>query len=126
MSPRHILIADDDRHLRDSLCEVMTDAGWQAVTASCGSQAIEVLSHGHFDLLLSDVDMPDMTGFELLAWATSRHGTLPAHLATVLMSARATPDLTAAAVRSGAITLLAKPVQIAEITRLANHLFPAS
>jgi DNA-binding NtrC family response regulator len=127
MSPRHILIADDDRHLRESLCEVMTDAGWSAVAAGCGKQAIEVLSHGHFDLLLSDVDMPDMTGFELLAWATShRHPEPPANLTTVLMSARATPDLTSAALRSGAITLLPKPVRIAEITRLVSTLFPNS
>ena len=117
---RTVLIADDDRHLRDSLCEVMIAAGWEPTPADCGSRAIAHLSRTSFDLLLSDVDMPDMTGFELLAWAREHHHDEP----TVLMSARANRELSQAATRAGAITLLPKPVQITEITGLVARLFP--
>ena len=120
MQPRHILIADDDRNLRDSLCEVLSAAGWLPVAAGCGSQAIALMERSPFDLLLSDVDMPDMTGFQLLAWAREHHHAEPA----VLMSARANHDLSCAAARAGAITLLPKPVRIHEITALVSHLFP--
>jgi len=121
MTPRHILIADDDRHLRDSLCEVLADAGWQPTAAGCGSQAIAFMERGAFDLLLSDVDMPDMTGFQLLAWAREHRHPEPA----VLMSARANAELATAASRAGAITLLPKPVGVCEITRLVSSLFPS-
>ena len=117
---RHVLIADDDRNLRDSLCEVLSDAGWVAASAGCGSQAIALLERSPFDLLLSDVDMPDMTGFQLLAWAREHHHSEPA----VLMSARANHDLSRAAARAGALTLLPKPVRIHELTALVSNLFP--
>jgi len=120
MTTRHILIADDDRHLRDSLCEVMIATGWEPTPADCGTQAIAHLTRASFDLMLSDVDMPDMTGFELLAWARKHHHSEP----TVLMSARANRELSHAATRAGAITLLTKPVQITEITTLVTKLFP--
>jgi CheY-like chemotaxis protein len=119
---RHILIADDDRHLRESLCEVMGDAGWSAQSAGCGAQAIQLLNGGRFDLLLSDVDMPDMTGFQLLAWARAHQHPEPA----VLMSARANPELVQAATRAGAVTLLPKPVRAAELTKLVTNLFAHS
>ena len=135
MLHRHILIADDDRHLRESLCEVLTDIGWDATPVGCGQEAIRRLERGQFDLLLSDVDMPDMTGFELLAWA-HRHlgperstlqtpgGMARADFKTVLMSARADQFLSAAAVSAGAVTLLPKPVRVSELSALMHTMYP--
>ncbi len=124
MSLRHILIADDDRHLRDSLGEVLAGFGWQTTVVGCGSQAIAELSHGRFDLLLSDIDMPDMTGFQLLAWARDhQHGEPSSVMPTVLMSARANADLGREARRAGAVTLLAKPVRVAELNAVVTAIF---
>lgn len=119
MSHHHILIADDDRHLRESLGEVLMGFGWQTTVVGCGSQAMAELSHGRFDLLLSDIDMPDMTGFQLLAWARDHQHGEP----TVLMSARANADLSREARRAGAVTLLAKPVQVAELNAVVTAIF---
>ena len=134
MSHRHILIADDDRNLRESLCEVLTDIGWDATPVGCGQEAIRRLERGQFDLLLSDVDMPDMSGFELLAWAHSHlglgacpqasGGALRADLKTVLMSARADHRLSVAAVSAGAVTLLPKPVRVSELSALMHTMYP--
>ncbi len=66
-----ILIADDDRRLRESLSEVFNDLGCTTRTAGSGGGAIEVLRQTRCDLLLSDVDMPDMTGFALLSWVSA-------------------------------------------------------
>ena len=124
MSNRHILIADDDRNLRESLGEVLSGFGWQTTVVACGSQAIAELNRHRFDLLLSDVDMPDMTGFQLLAWARDHeHGEPTVLMPTVLMSARATADLGREARRLGAVTLLAKPVQVAELNSLVSSIF---
>ena len=61
-----ILIADDDRLVRESLHDLLADLGWTIEEAGNGTDAIAVLSRMRCDLLLSDVDMPDMTGFQLI------------------------------------------------------------
>jgi DNA-binding NtrC family response regulator len=115
---RSILIADDDRLLRESLCDVLADLGFKTRQVGTGASAIGVIKEHRFDLMISDVDMPDMTGFALLEWVTC-HAPMPA----VLMSARADSDLGRAARESGAIVLLPKPVQVANITSVIHQLF---
>jgi CheY-like chemotaxis protein len=121
MRSRTILIADDDRLVRESLHDVLADFGWAIEEASNGTDAIAVLSRMRCDLLLSDVDMPDMTGFQLLSWVTD-----PTHFSNPttrpLMSARADHQLGLAAQRAGAVTLLSKPVELPAITSLVHHL----
>jgi CheY-like chemotaxis protein len=120
--PRSVLIADDDRLFRESLCEALADLGWDADSAADGASAIAALNQRPRDLLLSDVDMPDMTGFQLLDWINNHPGPPTAR---VLMSARANPELDAAAKRVGAAALLAKPVHIIQLNHLVTSLFPA-
>jgi CheY-like chemotaxis protein len=120
MISRSVLVAEDDRLLRESLCEVLDDLGCATRSADCGGQAIEILSRERFDLLLSDVDMPDMTGFALLSWLSTRQP----HPSTVLMSARADRELEAAAQRAGALALLPKPVKAGSLSNLLQRLFP--
>ena len=120
MPPRAILIADDDRLLRESLCDALSFLGCEARSVGNASEAIEMLGNQvACDLLLSDVDMPDMTGFQLLAWARDHQHGEP----TVLMSARATADLGREARRLGAVTLLAKPVPTAELNAVVSAIF---
>lgn len=120
MLPRTILIADDDRLMRESLSEILMGMGCHTWQARDGHSAIEILSHDRCDLLLSDVDMPDMTGFQLLDWVRSH----PPITSTVLMSARADDlQLHEAAREGGALALLSKPVGISTITNLFSTLF---
>ncbi len=120
---RTVLIADDDRLLRESLCDALADLGWDPSAAADGTSAIAALNHRPCDLLLSDVDMPDMTGFQLLEWVNAHP---PQPTVRVLMSARANADLDRAARRAGASALLAKPVHILQLNTLVSSLFPPS
>ena len=126
-----ILIADDDRRLRESLHEVFADLGCTIAEAGNGTDAMAVLSRMHCDLLLSDIDMPDMTGFQLLYWVNDqsriqspnhRPSMLNPSMKIVLMSARADQHLSREAQRAGAMALLAKPVELPAITLLVNNL----
>jgi len=110
-----VLIADDDPLVRESLGDCLGDLGCRVTTVFNGQAAIARLSAGPVDILLSDVDMPDMTGFEILAWLRV-HPPLP--LAMILMSGRADGSLTAAAHAAGAMDLLPKPVQLGRMTAL--------
>jgi CheY-like chemotaxis protein len=126
-----ILIADDDRHLRESLHEFLADLGCDIAEAGNGLDAIALLTSKRCDLLLSDVDMPDMTGFQLLSWVTDQgriqspnrsSSMLNPAMKVVLMSARADQHLGREAQRAGAITLLSKPVELPAITSLVHSL----
>ena len=117
---RSLIVADDDRLVRETLCDLLEPFGFAARQAADGASAIRELGRGRCDLLLSDVDMPDMTGFQVLDWARAHPPAPP----TVLMSARADADLGRAARDAGAITLLAKPVEITVLAGLVRTLFP--
>jgi len=121
MIARSILVADDDRLLRESLCEALSDLGHRTLDANCGQRAIAIIEgNRQLDLLLSDVDMPDMTGFALIDWLHA-HRLAPA---VVLMSARADAQLDRAAHDAGAVCLLSKPVGVGRIAGLVAQLFP--
>jgi CheY-like chemotaxis protein len=129
MHPHTILIADDDRLLRESLSEILAGLGCQTCQAGNVGSAIEMLRSRPCDLLLSDVDMPDMSGFELLSWVNEHppfpHSPAAApgwHLPVVLMSARADRELGRAALSAGAMALLPKPVEIGSLSSLVHQL----
>src|SRR3569623_972776 len=107
MIPRTVLVAEDDRLQRESLCEVLDDLGCATRGVECGGEAIKVLQRERCDLVLSDVDMPDMTGFVLLSMIHRLSPLPPAWRS----SARADRELERAALRAGASTLLPKPVK---------------
>ncbi len=119
MAPRTILVADDDRHLRESLVEMLSGLGCLALPVAGGSAAMTELGRAHFGLLLSDVDMPDLSGFQLIAWAQERG--CADHCA--LMSARADAQLSTRAHQAGAVAMLAKPVALRHLSSLLTNAF---
>jgi CheY-like chemotaxis protein len=121
MDARTILVADDDALLRESLCDLLADLGYAPRPAADGRGAIRILDHEACQLVLSDIDMPDMTGFALLGWIRE-HGGTPA----VLMSARADQHLATEAQRCGALALWAKPVGSATVTTFISSFFSSS
>ncbi|MGZ4961169.1 MAG: response regulator, partial [Limisphaerales bacterium] len=63
---RHILLADDDIDLLELNKEVLSAAGYQVTTATDGALAWAALQAVRFDLLITDNNMPNTTGIELL------------------------------------------------------------
>ena len=60
-----ILLAEDDEAMRTYLSRALENAGYSVVSVDCGSAAVPYLEAEHFDLLLSDIVMPEMDGIEL-------------------------------------------------------------
>jgi len=114
MAPRTILVADDDRHLRESLVEMLVGLGCQALPAANGNAAMTELSRTRFSLLLSDV-----SGFQLIAWAQER-GCADR---CALMSARTDALLSTRAHEAGAVAMLAKPVALRHLSTLLTNAF---
>lgn len=112
--PHRILVVDDDTDVRDLVCRMLEQNGYEAVPAKDGRQALERLSLLPPDLVITDVVMPDVDGFEVLL--KLRH--LAPGVETMVMSGggRVAPDFyLETARRLGARAVLRKPFTKAEI-----------
>jgi len=103
----HILIIDDEASLRQTLARILQRAGYEVTTAANGQEGLALIAEHSFDLVYSDIRMPDMGGLELLKVVREKFPDLPVVLFT------AQPDLNSAvdAVRSGAVDYLMKPLK---------------
>ncbi|MFL0671615.1 MAG: cell cycle two-component system response regulator CpdR [Erythrobacter sp.] len=63
-APR-ILLAEDEEAMRTYLARALTNAGYEVSAVSRGTDALPLLENGDFDLLVSDIVMPEMDGIEL-------------------------------------------------------------
>src|SRR4029453_1439197 len=85
-TPR-ILVADDERSMRELLAIVLRREGYDVVLAENGRQAIAELEHRPIDLLISDIQMPDMNGVEVLRAAKQINQDLAGIMVTAFASA---------------------------------------
>src|ERR1700736_2204736 len=72
-NPTRVLVVDDDALQREALAEMVASLGFEAVTASDGREALESHAEHAADLILTDLIMPKMDGFELLR-SLEEHG----------------------------------------------------
>jgi DNA-binding NtrC family response regulator len=106
-----ILIVDDDPGQRSLLNTFLRTQGFETVTADSGQQALETLRTGKFNMMISDVRMPGLSGLETLRLARKEHATLPVLLVTAFTDVRDA----VAAMRDGAVNYLAKPIDLDEL-----------
>jgi DNA-binding NtrC family response regulator len=109
-APR-ILIVDDDPGQRSLLNSFLQSQGFDTVVVDSGERALEVLRDGKFDMMISDVRMPGMTGLETLRRARKEHAMLPVLLVTAFTDVRDA----VAAMRDGAVNYLSKPIDLDEL-----------
>ena len=62
----NILIVEDDKELRELFCTVLIKNGYKTTSAKDGAEALDVLDKEYIDLIISDIMMPNMDGFELV------------------------------------------------------------
>ncbi len=106
-----ILIVDDDPGQRSLLNSFLGRQGFEIVTAGSGQEALEKLRAGRFDMMISDVRMPGLSGLETLRLARKENATLPVLLVTAFTDVRDA----VAAMRDGAVNYLAKPIDLDEL-----------
>jgi two-component system response regulator AtoC len=105
------LIVDDDEALRESLEMILSAEGYAVLTADSGQRALELLEEASVDVVLTDLRMPGLDGFDLMPQIARLLPGVP----IILMSAHGTEDLAVEAMQRGAYDYLAKPFQPAEI-----------
>ena len=108
---KRILVVDDEQLLRDSLAELLRDEGYTVAEATNGKEAYEMVVAQPFDLVLTDIRMPEMDGIALL----HRLQQLAQQTPVVVLTAFGTVDSAVAAMRDGAADYLLKPVQFDDV-----------
>lgn len=107
-----ILIVDDESHIANLLLQILIRLGYEAVAVNCGSMAKALLSQERFDLLLTDLAMPGMSGIELI-----RKVAAPDGVKTILCTGHSDTVNEAAALAAGASAFIPKPYVTAELAR---------
>ncbi len=102
-----ILVVDDNAANQEILSRRLEKQGYQIVLADCGSQALEKLSHDSFDLVLLDVMMPDMDGYEVLQ--RMKADSILVKIPVIMISACADIDHVINCIEIGAEDYLSKP-----------------
>ncbi len=102
-----ILIVDDDIYVRESLREILTDAGYAVIEATDGKMALDLLPQRTIDLLLLDLDLPRVSGMEVLRQVTVEFP----NLQVVIISGKGTIQQAIEATRLGAYDFLEKPLE---------------
>lgn len=101
-----ILIVDDEPRFAESLAQILTLSGYPVTVAERGDEAIGLLAHYSFDLLLLDVELPDMLGYQIMdSLKDENFGA-----ATIMLTGNATLETAIVALKKGAYDYLKKPV----------------
>jgi DNA-binding NtrC family response regulator len=108
MAKRTLLVLDDDPAVVDYLCDVLIENGFEVTGTTSPRDALDRLRSESFDLVITDVEMPEMRGTELLESILELN---PSQL-VVLITAFGSIELAVASVRAGASDFVAKPFKI--------------
>ncbi|MBN2722683.1 MAG: response regulator [Deltaproteobacteria bacterium] len=116
---KNILIVDDEMVIRDVLEDFLTSEGYDVVTVENGMDALEELEEEHFDAILSDLMMPQMTGLELISEISNRG----LNIITIIMTGYGTIETAVAAMKSGAFDYILKPFKMDEVLSVLERSF---
>ncbi len=110
-----ILVVEDQAVNRELLGRQLQQLGCEVVLVEHGRQALDELRRGHFDLLISDLHMPVMDGYELARNLAQHHDELVRKMPIVLLTASASPQDLARLRTRGIARKLIKPVRLSEL-----------
>lgn len=111
MSEHSILIVDDEENIRHLLSVVLTKAGFDCTSAEDGEKAFALLAKKPFDIVLCDVNMPKMTGLELLERLKEKH----IETTVIMITAYGSVEGAIEAMQKGAYDYINKPFRSDEV-----------
>ncbi len=112
-----LLIVDDEVPQMKALCDTLGDHGFETVGYSSSRKALEVLGKERFDLVLTDLMMPELDGISLLRAALE----LDPNLAGVVMTGQGSIATAVEAMRSGALDYIQKPFKVSSALPVLNR-----
>jgi K+-sensing histidine kinase KdpD len=112
-----LLVIDDEKRMCNSLEELLTGSGFDVITFQDGDLAAQEIKTGRFDMIISDIKMPGMTGLDLLRIARK----VDPQALVVLMTAYGSLESALEAINQGAYDYLLKPVEFPQLELVIKH-----
>lgn len=116
-----VLVVDDYEKIRIALASVLRKYGMEPVEAGNGVEALDTLAKQEFDLIFTDIVMPEMDGFELCQ--EIRRKTEYRNLPIVVTSTHADASYIIKALRMGADDYIAKPIEEELVAKVIQRIF---
>jgi len=116
MIKKRALIVDDEPDIRELLSMTLEQMGLEAVTAAKLSKAKKLLENEHFDLCLTDMNMPDGNGLELVEYVQSALPQLP----IAMITAYGNMDIAVEALKKGAFDFVSKPLELMRLRSMVE------
>jgi len=117
MPGSRILVIDDELSIRDALALVISGLGYEVAVAKNGSEAKELLRGGPYDLIFTDLRLPDTTGIDLLPLIKSE----TPNTEVIVMTAHGSLDIAIEAIKLGAFYYIEKPFTPHQVTALIER-----
>ena len=117
IKPEQILVVDDEKRIVDSIAKCLTSQGLRVFCAYDGLQAISVFNKQKFDLVLMDISMPDMDGYEAMA----KMFELDTEVLVIIMTGFASVESAVSALKQGAWDYLKKPFEYADLIKTVKN-----
>ncbi|WP_319410120.1 sigma-54 dependent transcriptional regulator [uncultured Desulfosarcina sp.] len=118
-NPYRILVVDDELSMRELLEYMLEKRGYGVICAANGKEALSRIEKDHYDLLLCDIRLGDMTGLEVLKASKKKNP----HVTVIMISAFASTETAVEAMNQGAFDYVPKPFENKELLQtIANAL----
>lgn len=114
MTPRRVLLVEDDRDLRDTLALALRQFGLEVIEAGSGLEGIQRFNEEEFDVVVTDLKMPGMSGLELCLRVRENRPDVP----VIVLTSFGSLDTAVAAIRAGAFDFVSKPIE-SEMLKIA-------
>jgi two-component system, OmpR family, response regulator len=111
MSAGDLLVVDDEEFLRDAVATLLSSLGFTVTSAGTGTQALRAARSRHFDLIVLDVMLPDLDGFEIVGRLRKEGNPVP----VIFLTAKDTREDKVAGLTMGGDDYLTKPFHLDEL-----------
>ncbi len=117
MKKRKVLVVDDDNSMRLAIAESLEICGYQVSAADNGEEALSLFKINRFDLVITDMRMPGMTGMEVLRNVKEHSAQTP----VILITAYGTVSTAVEAMKAGAAEFIMKPFSLEDLESAVAH-----
>lgn len=119
LEPKRILIVDDEENARVALSKILAHEGYDVLSAKNGVEALNCLRNKDVELIITDLNMPEMNGLMFLRELNRRH---PA-ISVIMITAYGEVESYIEAMTLGAFEYINKPVKYDELKKVINKIF---
>ena len=116
---KKLLLIDDEKELCENLSEFLSDIGYDVTIATRGKEALSILDNTSFPVILTDINMPDINGKDILKFVLERHPSTKVIMVTGHTEEYGRDEF----ISLGACDYITKPIHFAELLKTLKKLY---